>query len=53
MRRTEQGSSILRVEGLAKAQDIGPGDIIGVDFVMEGIKGEFAVFETYAISQRV
>ena len=47
MRRTEQGSSILRVEGLAKAQDIEPGDIIGVDFVMEGIKGEFAVFETY------
>lgn len=47
MRRTEQGASILRVEGLAKAQDIEPGDIIGVDFAMEGITGEFAVFETY------
>jgi hypothetical protein len=47
MNRTEQGAAIIRVEGLLQANDIQPGEIISVDFVMEGIRGQFAVFEAY------
>jgi len=45
MRRTEQGAAILKVQGLVKVQDIEPGEIVNVDFTMERIKGDFAVFE--------
>ena len=45
LRRSTQGSSLIRVEGLIKSSDIQPGEIIRVDFPTEGIKGEFAVFE--------
>ena len=45
MNRTESGAAMLRVSGLVKANHIQPGEIIGVDFTNEGIKGQFAVFE--------
>ena len=45
LNRTEQGASLIRVEGLIKCTDIKPGEILHVDFSVEGIKGEFAVFE--------
>jgi len=45
--RTGQGAALIRVEGLLKSNDIQPGEIINVDFVMERIKGEFAVFEAH------
>ena len=45
MNRTEQGSAMIRVTGLVKASHLQPGEIIGVDFVNEGIKGQYAVFE--------
>ena len=45
MRRTEQGAAIIKVQGLVKVQDLEPGEIVNVDFTMERIKGDFAVFE--------
>lgn len=45
LQRTEQGSALIRVEGLLNCTDIQPGEIINVDFSMENIRGEFAVFE--------
>jgi len=47
LRRTEQGSALIRVEGLIKCSDIKPGEIIRVDFTAEAIKGEFVVFEVF------
>jgi len=47
LNRTEQGAAIIRVEGLLQANDIQPGEILSVDFVMEGIRGQFAVFEAF------
>ena len=46
MNRTESGAAMLRVGGLVKASHIQPGEIIGIDFTNEGIKGQFAVFES-------
>lgn len=45
LRRSTQGSSLIRVEGLLQSTDIRPGEILNVDFSMENIRGEFAVFE--------
>ncbi len=46
MNRTESGASMLRIGGLVKASHIQPGEIINVDFSNEGVKGQFAVFES-------
>jgi len=46
MNKTEQGASLIKVDGLVSASHIEPGEIIAVDFTNEGIKGLFAVFET-------
>jgi len=47
LNRSEQGASLIKVEGLMKATDIQPGEILMVDFIIEHIKGEFAVFEVF------
>ena len=45
MRRTEQGASLIRVEGLVNSTDVKAGEILSVDFSAERIRGEFVVFE--------
>ena len=43
--RTENTTPVIEIKGAVRATDITPGDMIGIDLPLHGLRGEYAVFE--------